>query len=569
MENGKNRVMLFFKKNSVGEYVYQSPIYCEKYNLSDYYNIPSGNYLGNRIFSSNVLTPEDLVKKNQSKKSTSISLKTDSKFKFSDEIFLMMPDEVEMYVYNKLKEELKREPTVAEILTTLVLYADRTGKNIDKIQKKAFGFYADTKGDLSEIDSDKEILYSVFKQPKPVEAKAEASVSNSMPTRIPTASEVRQKNNANKNQSNNNVNVSTSKNASLENNTNQNTSNQNSTFSKEDLIKIKKEIRKKVIGQDKAIDDIVNNIYFNQRIISLNNKDMLRSKANILMDGSTGTGKTFILEEVASMLSLPIVVTGATKYSSVGYKGDDITNILYKLLDKSDGNLELAERGIVAFDEFDKLGVSSDQDIAMRRAVQQELLTFISGSTFDVDYKGTTYSFDTSKLTFIGMGAFTNLRERKISENEKKYKSSIGFSSSNEDEIKREYSITKDDYINEGLERELVGRFSCLTYTNDLTVKDMERILTESLTNPLEALRTLGTICDCEVIVSPDLIHEIAKRAFETNTGARGLNEIVQSLKDVVANDLLNSVGKIEITTEHLDKTNSVHVRKYNAREVA
>ena len=298
-----------------------------------------------------------------------------------------MPDEVEMYVYNKLKEELKREPTVAEILTTLVLYADRTGKNIDKIQKKAFGFYADTKGDLSEIDSDKEILYSVFKQPKPVEAKAEASVSNSMPTRIPTASEVRQKNNANKNQSNNNVNVSTSKNASLENNTNQNTSNQNSTFSKEDLIKIKKEIRKKVIGQDKAIDDIVNNIYFNQRIISLNNKDMLRSKANILMDGSTGTGKTFILEEVASMLSLPIVVTGATKYSSVGYKGDDITNILYKLLDKSDGNLELAERGIVAFDEFDKLGVSSDQDIAMRRAVQQELLTFISGSTFDVDIK--------------------------------------------------------------------------------------------------------------------------------------------------------------------------------------
>ena len=115
----------------------------------------------------------------------------------------------------------------------------------------------------------------------------------------------------------------------------------------------------------------------------------------------------------------------------------------------------------------------------------------------------------------------------------------------------------------------MVGRFSCLTYTNDLTVKDMERILTESLTNPLEALRTLGTICDCEVIVSPDLIHEIAKRAFETNTGARGLNEIVQSLKDVVANDLLNSVGKIEITTEHLDKTNSVHVRKYNAREVA
>ena len=569
MENGKTRLILYFKRNAVGEFIYECPLYTEahdRYSNKTSYDVPVGPYAGSRIPYTALISSNDLTKKAFASKPTSISLKPVSEyFKHGSELFLPIPDDIELLVYRALKDELKREPSDAEIIRRLIVFSDRFGRNIDKIHQKASGYSLDTRGDIKDITPNNSIVSVVVAKPKPVQAQAEASAGKGTPTRIPPASEVQKSNNV----------VNSAKKSSSEVNSNNmsnvssdTTSNSKSSFSKEDLVNIKADIRKKVIGQDRAIDDIVNNIFLNQKIVSSNNRDLLRSKANIILDGSTGTGKTFIIEEVASQLKLPIVVTSSTKYSAAGYKGDDITSILYKLLDKSDGDLDLAERGIVAFDEFDKLGSSSDNDISMRRAVQQELLTFISGAQFDVEYKGQTYNFDTSKLTFIGMGAFTNLRERKIKENEKKYKSSIGFSGISDNDIKRNYTITKEDYISEGLERELVGRFSCVTYTNDLTIKDMERILTESITSPLEALRILGRICDCDINISHEIISDIARRAYKTNTGARGLNEIVQSLKDVVSNDIICSNGNIDITQEHLDKTNSIHLRSYNAKEV-
>ena len=584
--DNKEKFLLIFRKNLIGEYVYDSPVVAsyssyknplEKGKRKDYMSISRGVRKNLVIPLSSCLDSDGILSKVISDKSCSSSLKEISKFEPTDVIAVVLDPEIENYVYNMYREKESKELTINEFSVFMLAFGDRMGRSISKIEKKTLGGYsANINGSFNSLEkTSKNIIESALStpSPKPKEAQAEAGVGPKPSIQKPSQKQVPiddsvvftysdpNKNNSTKlNQSNTSSSVSKKENIDVDN-------KEKKDNNKIDVAGIKSEIRKKVINQDRAIDAIVNNIYFNQRYIDTGEKDLLRNKANILLDGSTGTGKTFILEEVASELNLPIFVTGVTNYSSVGYRGADLTSILYKLLERADGNLELAERGIVAFDEFDKLGGFADNDVSMRKAIQQELLTFISGTILDVEYNGKTYNFDTSKLTFIGMGAFTNLRERKIKENEKKYKSSIGFSSLGEDDIVRKYKITKDDYVDEGLERELVGRFSCLTHTNDLSVNDLEGILTQSITSPLNGLRITGNIMGCEIDIDDEIVHEIAQRAFDTNTGARGLIEIVQSLKDVIANDLFSGESKITITKEHLDAINSVHERTYEARK--
>jgi len=457
-----DKVALLFFKNRIGEYIYSSPV-CVELEHNDYYKVCRGVRKG-QWFSLNSCVSSSGMLSKLSSKGGNVSLKAISKFDFKDLLAIVLDDEIEKHVYNLLREKKKEEPDENVFIYALLGYGDKIGKSINKIEKKALG------GLSAEINSDfddsfdnlnADTIAAAFNNPKPKVATAEAGVGKKTQIKTQNSNQhvTKQGDSSSIKKSTSDVGFnekSTGKDTSL------NSSNENidsSSTGKIDVIEIKKKIRKKVIGQDRAIDDVVNNIFFNQRYIDTGDRDLLRNKANIILDGSTGTGKTFILDEVASEMKLPIHVTGVTNYSTVGYSGDSLTSILYKLLEKADGNLELAERGIVVFDEFDKLGGFSNNDISMRRALQQELLTFISGTNLNVEYNGQTYSFDTSKLTFIAMGAFTDLRERKIKENEKKYKSSIGFSSNNEDEIKRMYTITKDDYVAEGLERELVGRF--------------------------------------------------------------------------------------------------------------
>ena len=239
------------------------------------------------------------------------------------------------------------------------------------------------------------------------------------------------------------------------------------------------------------------------------------------------------------------------------------------MLRQTDGDLELAEKGIVVFDEVDKLGSVGSGELTMRKSIQHELLPLISGKKMNVLYNDKNYSFDTSKLTFIAMGAFTDLRERKIKENEKKRGGTIGFSStSDDDDIERKYTVDREDYINEGLEKEFVGRFTCVTYTNELSVKDLERVLRESISSPLNILYAIGTIMGCKIIVSPEIIHQIAQMAYNTNTGARALIGIVQTIKDVVANDLIDNKKKeIVISSEILNKSMSIYERHYYDRK--
>ena len=286
-------------------------------------------------------------------------------------------------------------------------------------------------------------------------------------------------------------------------------------------------IKKKVVAQDPTVESIVYNIYNNQRIFDTKDDDLISaSKSSILMDGPTGTGKTLIVKQVAKELSLPLITRSATMYSAAGYEGHDLEEMLVGLLEVTGGNLEAAERGVIILDEFDKLGGRGDNKLEMKKAVQQELLTFLSGGKFPVEYNGQTYDFDTSRITFICLGAFQDLRERKIKE---------GLDENGQ------YEMNPDDYIGEGIMRELVGRFSLITATKSLTKQDLMDILMKSEISPLTQLQNLGRqIYQKDILINEDMVEKIAEEALQFDTGARALATIVNGIREQVLDALIN-----------------------------
>ena len=322
-------------------------------------------------------------------------------------------------------------------------------------------------------------------------------------------------------------------------------------------------IKEKVIAQDDTVSTVVRNIYNNQLILEHGDEDIIGSqKTSILLDGPTGTGKTLIMKEVAKQMNLPIVIKPATMYATTGYRGVELQDMLVSLLKVTNGNLEAAERGIVVLDEFDKLGKSGDSDssLEIRKAVQQDLLTYIGGSKFTVEYKGKSYDFDTSKLTFICLGAFTDMREKK-----EEHLDANG-----------NYEVAEEDYINAGIMRELVGRFQLITSTRSLSKEDFIRILKESTISPLNKLVELGkNIYNANVVFDEEIIDQIADMALEKNTGARSLNSVVNSLRNLILEDLDASrktpeLTEIRITPQMLEDIKKQNIRRGNvARRAA
>ena len=370
-------------------------------------------------------------------------------------------------------------------------------------------------------------------------------------------------------------------------------------------------MKEKIIAQDKTVETVVNNIYNNQLIIDTQDEDLVESsKCSILLDGPTGTGKTFIIKEAAKNLSLPIIIRSATMFSAAGYKGSDLSELLSGLLEQTGGNLETAQRVIVFLDEFDKLGGTSDNELEMKKAVQQELLTYLSGAKFPIEYNGQTYEFDTSRVTFICLGAFTDLRERKIKEEMQRRETvrvrMLAYQETEEDatkkvkeileedekdyteqlkdykkvieekglraeydelkqtmeeeakdpNIKITYTMSPKDYIDDGIMREMVGRFTLITATKSLGKEDLIRILKESTTSPLLQLKSLAQkIYQKDIVYSEAMIERIAEEAVAEDTGARALQTVVNGIRDVILKELMHGQSsEIELTEEMLEQ---------------
>ena len=262
-------------------------------------------------------------------------------------------------------------------------------------------------------------------------------------------------------------------------------------------------IKKTVISQDEQIMQILTALYKNQKVANSNlDIDLIaKLKENVLIYGPTGTGKTEILKRISRLYNIPIVIYDVTTLSEVGYVGGDVVDMLKELYAAADEDIELAEKGILVIDEFDKLAEKSgdNQSHVSREGVQRSLLKMLDGAVFYLE----DTKFDTSKLSIVCLGAFTGIAK------DEDYK-----------------KITYDDFRKYGIKRELLGRFSKTIAMNDLKKEDIIKILKESDFSPLNTYRELFKKMKINFKYTDDFIDYIAELAMEKESGARSLKTV-------------------------------------------
>ena len=341
---------------------------------------------------------------------------------------------------------------------------------------------------------------------------------------------------------------------------------------------IKAHLDQYVIGQNEAKKTLSVAVYNHYKRLRQNKKsDVEIQKSNILMIGSTGSGKTYLAQSLAKFLGVPFAIADATTLTEAGYVGEDVENILLTLLQNADFDNKLAEKGIIYIDEIDKLSRKSENMSTTRdvggEGVQQSLLKIIEGTISRVPLSGgrkhpqaECADIDTSNILFICGGAFSGLE--KIIEQRNNKGKSIGFNADVKvigDNDNMDLSdVQSKDIVTFGLIPELIGRLPVITTLQPLSKKDLKSILIQPKNAIIKQYQELFKMDGVELVFSEDALEKIADKAITMNIGARGLRSIFEkSMCDLMFEiPDRTDIKKITITGDYIDgKANALIYR--------